>query len=129
MNKVVKEVIQTKTMYITVDGKEFEDYEAALNYELMFYVNSDYLRLMDQDGRAVALDEAYVVEFKSRGALEIFLLESEYEGLSVKGLTKDSSIGMYFWQDETWMSPQEYLDERKNEINETLIKCGGVPLE
>lgn len=133
MKRTVKEVKSVMTVYIAADGKEFGDYEDALNYELDLYKDRDELRMFDDNGLPSNICDCEVVVFKSRGALEIFLAMSQYEGYETIGIDFNSELGLYMWDYKNgkrgWYTPKALLDYMKDELNETIEICGGELLE
>lgn len=132
MKRTVKEVKSVMTVYIAADGKEFGDYEDALNYELDLYKDRDELRMFDGNGLVANLDDCEVVVFKSRGALEIFLTAMQYEHYETTGIDLNSELGLYMWEYQNrrgWHTPKALLESMKDELNETIENCGGELLE
>ena len=132
MKRTVKEVKSVMTVYIAADGKEFGDYEDALNYELDLYKDADELRMFDRSGLVANLDDCEIVVFKSRGALEIFLAIMQYEDYDTTGIDLNSELGLYMWEYKNrrgWHTPKALLESIKDEFNETIENCGGELLE
>lgn len=132
MKRTVKEIKKTVNVFITADGKEFDDYEDALNYELDLFLEADELRMFDGNGLVANLDDCEVVVFKSRGALEIFLTAMQYEDYETTGIDLNSELGLYMWEYKNrrgWHTPKALLESMKDELNETIENCGGELLE
>ena len=132
MKRTVKEVKSVMTVYIAADGKEFGDYEDALNYELDLFRNADELRMFEESGLPTNIHDCELVVFKSRGALEIFLAAMQYEDYDTTGIDLDSELGLYMWEYKNrrgWHTPKALLESIKDELNEIIENCGGELLE
>lgn len=132
MKRTVKEVKKTVNVFITADGKEFDDYEDALYHELDLYKNRDELRMFEESGLPTNLHDCEIVVFKSRGALEIFLAAMQYEDYDTTGIDLNSELGLYMWEyinRRGWHTPKALLESMKDELNEIIEDCGGELLE
>jgi hypothetical protein len=130
MNIVEKEIKKTVTLYETFDGKDFEERGDAIWHEYDTLIELEELKVMDEFGNKTDLSECEVVYIETQRALEVFIAVNEYEGYWTKGLdVKSSELGWYFYENDEWISPQKKLNIYKDEINEILVKCGGVPIE
>lgn len=130
MNIVEKEIKKTVTLYETFDGKDFEERGDAIWHEYYTLIKLEELKVMDEFGNKADLSGCEVVYIETQRALEVFIAINEYEGYWTKGLdVKSSELGWYFWENEEWISPQKKLNMYKDDINEILVKCGGVPIE
>lgn len=130
MNIVEKEIKKTVTLYETFDGKDFEERGDAIWHEYDTLIELEELKVMDEFGNKADLSGCEVIYIETQRALEVFIAINEYEGYWTKGLdVEKSELGWYFWENEEWISPQKKLNIYKDEINEILVKCGGVPIE
>lgn len=130
MNIVEKEIKKTVTLYETFDGKDFEERGDAIWHEYDILVELEELKVMDELGNKTNLSDCGVVYIETQRALEVFIAVNEYEGYWTTGLdVKSSELGWYFYENDEWISPQKKLNMYRNEINEILVKCGGVPIE
>jgi hypothetical protein len=130
MNIVEKEIKKTVTLYETFDGKDFEERGDAIWHEYDTLIELEELKVMNEFGNKADLSGCEVVYIETQRALEVFIAINEYEGYYYNGLDGEiSELGWYFWENEEWISPQKKLNIYKDEINEILVKCGGVPIE
>lgn len=130
MNIVEKEIKKTVTLYETFDGKDFEERGDAIWHEYYTLIKLEELKVMDEFGNKADLSGCEVVYIETQRALEVFIAINEYEGYYYNGLDGEiSELGWYFWENEEWISPQKKLNMYKDDINEILVKCGGVPIE
>lgn len=130
MNIVEKEIKKTVTLYETFDGKDFEERGDAIWHEYDTLIELEELKVMDEFGNKADLSGCEVVYIETQRALEVFIAINEYEGYYYNGLDGEiSELGWYFWENEEWISPQKKLNMYKDDINEILVKCGGVPIE
>lgn len=130
MNIVEKEIKKTVTLYETFDGKDFEERGDAIWHEYDTLIELEELKVMDEFGNKADLRDCEVVYIETQRALEVFIAINEYEDYYYDGLDgENSELGWYFWENEEWISPQKKLNIYKDEINEILVKCGGVPIE
>lgn len=130
MRAVEKEIIKFVTCFETFDGKDFEDRGDAIWYEYEELTKLEELKVMNESGNKADLSNCEVVYIETQRALEVFIAINEYEGYWTTGLdVKNSELGWYFWENDEWISPQKKLNIYKDEINEILVKCGGVPIE
>lgn len=130
MNIIEKEIKKIVTLYETFDGENFEERGDAIWHEYDVLKGLEELKVMNESGNKADLSECEVVYIETQRALEVFIAINEYEGYWTTGLDiKNSELGWYFWENEEWISPQKKLNIYKDEINEILVKCGGVPIE
>ena len=130
MNIVEKEIKKTVTLYETFDGKDFEERGDAIWHEYITLIELEELKVMDESGDNTNLSDCEIVYIETQRALEVFIAVNEYEGYWTKSLdVKNSELGWYFWENDEWISPQKKLNMYRDDINEILVKCGGVPIE
>lgn len=130
MNIVEKEIKKIVTVYETFDGENFEERSDAIWHEYEVLEELEELKVMDEFGNKADLNNCEVVYIETQRALEAFIAVNEYEGYYYTGLdVKNTELGWYFWENEEWISPQKKLNIYRDEINEILVKCGGVPIE
>lgn len=130
MNIVEKEIKKIVTLYETFDGENFEERGDAIWHEYDTLIELEELKVMDEFGNKADLSGCEVVYIETQRALEVFIAINEYEGYYYNGLDGEiSELGWYFWENEEWISPQKKLNIYKDDINEILVKCGGVPIE
>lgn len=123
------ERIVVTNMFVTTDNEKFEFYEDALSHELNFLSELDELKCFNGNGERVrCLDCVETVYLGTSRAAEVFIEWHKYEGFHYDGLC-ETSLGWYFWNDYSWISPEEELKRARERINEQLEKCGGVPIE
>lgn len=132
MRTVEKEMVKLVTCFETFDGKDFEDRGDAIWHEYEKLIKLEELKVMSESGDKADLSNCEVVYIETQRALETFIAVNEYEGYYYNGLDEENSeLGWYFWdnRENMWLSPQKKLNAYKNEINEILEACGGVPIE
>ena len=132
MRTVEKEMVKLVTCFETFDGKDFEDRGDAIWHEYEELIKLEELKVKDDCGNDTNLGNCEVVYIETQRALEVFIAINEYEGYYYNGLDGEiSELGWYFWdnREDMWLSPQKKLNTYKNEINEILKACGGVPIE
>lgn len=132
MRTVEKEMVKLVTCFEAFDGKDFEDRGDAIWYEYEELIKLEELKVMNESGDKADLSNCEVVYIETQRALETFIAVNEYEGYYYNGLDEENSeLGWYFWdnRENMWLSPQKKLNAYKNEINEILEACGGVPIE
>lgn len=130
MNIVEKEIKKTVTLYETFDGKDFEERGDAIWHEYDTLIELEELKVMDEFGNKADLSGCEVVYIETQRALEVFIAINEYEGYWTTGLdVQNLELGWYFYENDEWISPQKKLNMYKDDINEILVKCGGVPIE
>lgn len=132
MRTVEKEMIKLVTCFETFDDKDFEDRGDAIWHEYEELIKLEELKVMNESGDKADLSNCEVVYIETQRALETFIAVNEYEGYYYNGLDEENSeLGWYFWdnRENMWLSPQKKLNAYKNEINEILEACGGVPIE
>jgi hypothetical protein len=128
MKKATVERVVVKNVCITFDGKEFDDFNDALDHEVHYLSSIDELKMFDGNGERVEhIDSTETVYFRTPRAAETFLMLNRVEGYEYDGLC-EASLDWYFWEGDRWISPEEKLEKCKEDINKQLELCGGVPI-
>lgn len=129
MKKTRVEKMVVKTVYITFDGEEWEDYEGAMYHEVNKLVDYGELKIFTMKGVPTKdMDSACVVFLGSPRAAEAFMMLNRHEGYEITGLD-ETSLGWYFWEENVWVDPHEKIANVKKEVNDILELCGGEPIE
>jgi hypothetical protein len=129
MKKAKVEKVVVKNVFITFDGGEWDDYEAALYHEINAFVEYGELKIFTSKGLPTKdMDSACTVFLGTLRATEAFVMLNEYEGYTTKGLD-ESSLGWFFWEENEWVDPYDKIEKIKKEVNETLKLCGGDPID
>lgn len=128
MEQILKEVVNVQKFYI-VDGIEFSNYGAALNYEFEWLVKNKDLVCKTRWGDDVSYTEAEIVCFRTKEALHSFIEISHHYDYSTDGLSLNSPLGIYIWEGSKWLSPQDIVELYKYKICAQLEQCGLAVLD
>ena len=128
MEQVLKEVLNVQKFYI-VNGVEFGNYGAALNYEFDLLIENKDLVCKTREGEDPSYASADIVCFRTQDALANFIAISRHYDYSTDGLSLNSPLGIYIWESCKWRSPQEVVENYKYKICAQLEQCGLAVLD